>query len=114
MNISFQQIGEVCATFAADHIPAGTPVKVSGPKSVAPCADGDPFCGIVVHTTDDACSVQLRGFAVVPVSGPAPTPGFADLTADGSGGVKSSSAANARSFLVADTDPSAHTATILL
>ena len=69
MNVSFAGFGENIATFeTAAAIPAGTPVKMSANGTVAACAAGDAFIGIAVTGS-------------VPV-------GWAQLVADGSGGVK--------------------------
>ena len=114
MNFSFHGIGALCATFAADDAADGQVVKISDQATVAPCGNGDAFCGIVRSVAKDgtACSVQLRGAAEVPYSGSAPTPGFASLSADGSGGVKVDE--SGRTFLVLAVDTVNATASILL
>ena len=81
MNVSFAGFGENIATFeTAAAIPAGTPVKMSANGTVAACAAGDAFIGIVV-------GVQLKGYRNAAVTGSVPV-GWAQLVADGSGGVK--------------------------
>ena len=72
MKVSFEGIGQVCATFLGSGLTEGQVVKVSGRGTAAPCGEGDPFCGVAVHSAGDACAVQVRGFASVEFSGEAP------------------------------------------
>ena len=131
MKVSFEGIGQWCATFLGD-VSEGSVVKVSGAGQAAACEAGDPFCGAVVCAGEDACTVQMGGFVTVPYSGTAPAPGYAALTADGLGGVQAAGGAAAaavsedqetaqgttapagRSYWVVDVDESGRTVTILL
>ena len=45
MSISYQGIGEWCATFGCGAVKEGEIVKVSANGMVAKCAAGDGFCG---------------------------------------------------------------------
>lgn len=112
MNVSFQGIGQVCATFLCGDVKAGQVVKVTAAGTVGPCADNDPFCGVVMMTKGGGASVQVAGFATVGFSGEAPAAGFAKLAADNSGGVKT--APGGRDYLVVDTDAVGKTITIKL
>lgn len=112
MNVSFQGIGQVCATFLCGDVKAGQVVKVTDKGTVGPCADNDPFCGVVMTAKGGGCSVQVEGFATVSFSGAAPAAGFAKLAANGSGGVKT--AADGQSYLVVDADTAGKTVTIKL
>ena len=88
MNVSFAGFGENIATFeTAAAIPAGTPVKMSANGTVAACAAGDAFIGIAVSQRGDFVGVQLKGYRNAAVTGSVPV-GWAQLVADGSGGVK--------------------------
>lgn len=88
MNVSFAGFGENIATFeAAATIPAGTPVKMTANGTVAACAAGDLFIGVAVSQRGDFVGVQLKGYRSVAVTGSV-TVGWAQLVADGSGGVK--------------------------
>ena len=88
MNVSFAGFGENIATFeTAAAIPAGTPVKMSANGTVAACAAGDAFIGIAVSQRGDFVGVQLKGYRNASVTGSVPV-GWAQLVADGSGGVK--------------------------
>ena len=88
MNVSFAGFGENIATFeTAAAIPAGTPVKMSANGTVAACAAGDAFIGIAVSQRGDFVGVQLKGYRNAAVTGSVPV-GWAQLVADGTGGVK--------------------------
>ena len=129
MKVSFEGIGQWCATFLGEA-PEGGPVKVSGPGQVAPCEAGDLFCGAAVCAGGDACTVQMGGFVTLRYSGAAPAPGYTALEADGSGGVRTAggaagggdgqdggaaaSAPAGRGCWVVDVDESGKTVTILL
>ena len=113
MKVSFEGIGQWCATFAGADVAEGSLVKISGPGTVAACGAGDAFCGVAVCGGGDACTVQLGGFATVPYSGTtAPGVGLAVLAGDGAGGVKT--ATSGVSCWVVDKDETAKTVTILL
>lgn len=113
MIISFHGIGQVCATFLGRDIKEGQVVKMSGRGIVAPCSDGNDFCGVVTCCRDDVCSVQVSGFVTVSYSGAAPAVGWTALSANGSGGVKADSTGG-RNYLVVDIETSNKTATIKL
>ena len=88
MNVSFAGFGKNIATFeAAAAIPAGTPVKMSANGTVATCAAGDAFIGVGVSQRGDFVGVQLKGYCTAAVTGSVSL-GWAQLVADGSGGVK--------------------------
>ncbi len=112
MNVSFAGIGQTVATFMGG---AGENqvVKLTGNGTVGPCGAGDLFCGVVLCRKEDASSVQVGGFVTVSYSGTAPAVGYANLTADGSGGVTAVSEGGL-CCLVADVDTDRRLATILL
>lgn len=113
MNISFDGVGSLSATFLGGDLPEGCPVKLTAPGTVAACAEGERLCGVTLCCRDDACAVQLRGFVTVPFTGDAPACGYASLTSDGAGGVRAPAAGEDwADYLVADV--SAGTVTILL
>ena len=87
MKVSYEGIGQWAATFACGQVSEGEMVKVSASGEVSACSDGDSFCGVVVFVARDG-------------------------EADGSGGVKASSAG--RSYLVVDVDTSGKTVTFAL
>ena len=114
MKVSFEGIGQWCATFMGG-VTEGHVVKVDSGGCVAGCAAGDPFCGVAVCAREDACTVQMGGFAAVGYSGAAPALGYTALTADGKGGVQSAGEAEGGvSRWVVDRDESGKTVTILL
>ena len=112
MQVSFEEIGRLSATFAAESGEAGNVCKMSGNGKVAPCADGDGFIGIMEGIRKGVAGVQLHGFAQVGYTGTAPDVGYVNLTADGNGGVKVSESGKA--YLVVSVDAAAKTATIEL
>ena len=112
MSISFHAIGEVCATFLGGNMTEGHVVKMSERGTVAACADGNDFCGVVMCGKDDACTVQVAGFVTVGYSGTVPNVGWAHLAANGTGGVKT--AEGGHTYLVVDADTTAKTVTIML
>jgi len=85
MSISYEGIGEWCATFVCGAVSEGEIVKVSANGTVGKCTAGDGFCGVVRAVAHDgkACTVQLGGLASVKYSGTAPAVGFSELVADG-------------------------------
>ena len=112
MSISYEGIGEWCATFVCGAVSEGDIVKVS-----AKCTAGDGFCGVVSAVAHDgkACTVQLGGLASVKYSGTAPAVGFSELVADGLGGVsKPGDNQNGSSYLVLSVDSAAGKAVIKL
>ena len=75
------------------------------------------FCGVVRAVAHDgkACTVQLGGLASVKYSGTAPAVGYAELMADGSGGVsKPGENQSGSSYLVLSVDSAADKAVIKL
>lgn len=78
MKLSYEGIGQWAATFACDDLAEGELVKVSANGTVAACAAGDDFCGMVlsVGRGGDACAVALGGMVTagytVPAEGAAP------------------------------------------
>ena len=114
MNISFEGIGQWCASFACEELAEGSAVKMTGNGKVAQCGNGEAFCGVAVAMGRDgkACSVQLGGFVTLPYSGTAPVIGMGILTGDGQGGVKSGSEGEKR--LIVSVDEVAKTVTFKL
>ena len=108
MNVSFEEIGRMAVTFAQDGCESGQVCKVSANGTVAPCAAGEKFCGIVEGVRGDFAAVQVAGFATVAVSGSVGV-GYVNLCADGQGGVK---AGSGKEYLVVSVN--ADTATIML
>ncbi len=87
-KISFEDIGAVVATCqAAPTVQGGRVVKLTGNAAVAPCGDGEAFCGVAMEPRNGLTGVQFKGFVTVPCSGGVQV-GWSTLCADGSGGVK--------------------------
>ena len=117
MSISYQGIGEWCATFkrGAD-VSEDTVVKAGAENTAEKCGAEDAFCGVVRAIARDgkACSVQLGGLAKVKYSGDAaPAVGYGKLAANGAGGV-SVNAAKGREYLILHVDSAETTVGIKL
>ena len=112
MNISYEEIGALRVTFPAGGCEAGKVCKIDTSGSAAACVSGDKFCGVVESVSGSTAGVQIHGFAKVSYTGTAPSCGFANLAANGAGGVAVNS--NGRSYLVVKVDTSALTAIIEL
>ena len=87
-KISFEDIGAVVATCQAEAaVQGGQVVKLIGNGTVAPCSEGDAFCGVAMEPRNGLTGVQFKGFVTVSCTG-ALNVGWATLAADGAGGVK--------------------------
>ena len=117
MSISYQGIGEWCATLKCGAgVSEDTVVKVGADGAAARCGAEDAFCGVVRSVARDgkACSVQLGGLAKVKYSGDAvPAVGYGKLAANGAGGV-SVNAAKGREYLILHVDSAEKTVVIKL
>lgn len=112
MRVCFEEIGHMSATFAAESGEGGQVCKVSGNGAVAPCADGEAFCGVMEGVRKGFAAVQLHGFVTLPYTGTAPTLGYNNLVANANGGIKVGSAG--KSCLVVSVDTDVKVATIEL
>lgn len=116
MKVSFEGIGESVVTFynsSTNGAAAGKVVKMSGNGEVAACAAGDRFFGLALNCEGDFAAVQNEGYAVVSYSGTTDlSVGFAALSADGNGGVKSDK--DGGEFLVIEVDTTNKKAGIML
>ena len=112
--VSFEGIGQWSATFACTDVQEGQVVKISGSGEVGKCADGEAFCGVVntVGRDGEACGVVLGGMVSASYTGSAPALGWSGLSADGAGGVKSSSAG--QKYRVVDVDATGKMVTFVL
>lgn len=112
-KISFEDIGGVVATFAAQDGMSrlAQVVKITANGEAGPCTDGDAFCGAALAGAKDTVAVQVKGFVQVKTTG-AVGLGWVKLTADGTGGVKQSD--SGREYLVVSDDSNAGEAVILL
>ena len=113
MSVSFEGVGQVCATFLGGGLTEGQVVKMTGTGTVGSCGATDAFCGVALCCKEDACTVQVGGFVSVSYSGTAPVVGWQTLAADGKGGVKTAESGSVTCPVV-DVDTTAKTVTILL
>ena len=54
MSVSFEGVGQVCATFLGGGLTEGHVVKLTGSGTVGSCEADDAFCGAAVCCKDDA------------------------------------------------------------
>ncbi|MDY3906928.1 MAG: hypothetical protein SOZ47_09040 [Lawsonibacter sp.] len=106
-KFSFEDIGAVTATFAADQgVEGGQVVKVTANSTVGACADGDDFCGVALEPRKGAAAVQVKGFVTVSCTGDL-TLGWTALAADGKGGVKAAASGGVTALVVSASGGSA-------
>lgn len=111
-KISFEDIGNLMATFYADEgVQNGHVVKLTGNGTVGPCSAGDAFCGVAGAPRNRTVGVQVDGFVKVAATLPLSV-GKTSLVADGNGGVKSGT--SGVTALVVDVDTVEKTAVICL
>jgi len=117
MNIGFQGIGEMAATFKVKdgiELNCGNAAVMTGSGEIGTGSDGDLICGVVLHMDKDGYTcMQIGGLATVGYSGTAPVPGWQMLCVDGTGKVKAV-AADGKEYLVISVDEAAETAVIKL
>lgn len=107
MEISFEGIGQVIASFQAEsEVQPGMAVAVTGNGTVGLGTAGDPICGKVIGVRGGMAAVQISGMTQLDYSGTAPALGGDCLTVDGSGKVKQDTehAANCRIVSVNTAD----------
>ena len=110
MNISYEGIGHLSVTFPASGCQVGEVCKIDTDGVAKACTAGDAFCGLTESVSGSQAGVQIRGFARVAYTGTAPAMGYANLSADGSGGVKADSAGVR--YLVVEVDTAGKTAVV--
>ncbi len=91
MDICFEGVGQVAATFRADgdELLPGMAVTLTGSGTVGLGADGDGLCGVLLSgVRGGAAAVQVGGAVKAGYSGAAPAAGWQELSCDGQGGVK--------------------------
>ena len=89
MNISFEGIGQVAATFLTEEeLQAGMAVAVTGDSTVGTGADGADLCGVVLAAKGGTAAVQVSGTVKTAYSGTKPGLGWVGLAVDGAGKVK--------------------------
>ena len=116
MNICFEGIGEVAATFCVEdgiELTAGQAVTLVGDSEVGMGTDGDALSGVVIHAEKDGCAaVQVGGMCKVKFTDAAPAIGWTGIAVDGTGKVKV--AEGGMKCMVISVDAEAGTAVIKL
>ena len=117
MDICFEGVGQVAATFQVDGAAAvqpGMAVVLTGSGSVGLGTAGNAPCGVVLGgVRGGAAAVQIGGVATVGYSGTAPAVGWKALACDGEGGVKTVTTGGLQCLVLA-VDTTAKTAVIKL
>ena len=110
MELSFDGIGQVAATFATQEteekpLAIGMAVALTGDGTVGLGTAGAAPCGVILALEgDQTAAVQVSGFVRVGYTGStAPTVGWGSLGVDGSGGVQTVSTGG-RSVLIVQVD----------
>ena len=107
LDICFEGVGQVTATFAVDgeDVQPGMAVVLTDNGTVGLGADGDAPCGVVLGgVRHGAAAVQIGGAVKVGYSGTAPVVGWQELACDGKGGVKAAAGGVKCLVLAVDED----------
>lgn len=115
MDICFEGVGQVAATFAVDSqdLQAGMAVALTGNGTVGLGDEGDALCGVVMSgVRGGAAAVQVRGAVQVGYEGTAPVAGWQGLVCDGLGSVKVDD--DGVKYLVMAVDTDGKTAVVML
>ena len=100
MNVSYEGVGYLAATFPAGSCVAGQLCKLGTLGMSDKCSEGEAFCGMVEAVEHQRAAVQIEGFVEVSYTGTAPARGYTKLSSNGKGGVKVDS--NGKEYLVAE------------
>lgn len=111
MNIAFDGVAEVIATFETSEVTEGYPVVVSANGTVTDAADGEVPAGVAVGLRNGNASVLMKGYVELPVTDAAL--GWKKLAANGTGGLKVTTG-DGITCLVVTVDSTAGTAGLFL
>ena len=118
MDICFEGIGQMVATFAAkEELDPGMAVTVTGSGEVGLGEkNGGPLCGVTVGAErNGAVAVQIGGVAKVGYSGDSdPEMGWQELACDGEGRVKTADESGGMKCLVLAADKGEKTVVVKL
>lgn len=113
MDICFEGVGQVAATFQAAAVEPGQAVTLTAGSTVGLGTAGAALCGVALSgVRGGVAAVQIGGLAEVGYTGTAPTVGWNELACDGQGGVKT--AEGGAKYLVLSVDTDRKTAVIKL
>ena len=114
MEISFEGIGQVAATFMAEEgVQPGMAAAMTADSTIGVGEAGGALCGVVLGVKNGMAAVQVGGMAQVGWSGTAPAIGMNTLAVDGAGKVKTVSTGGV-SCLVVSVNTGDSTAVIKL
>ena len=114
MDICFEGIGQMAATFAAEKaLTPGMAVTLKESGTVGLGSKGDALCGVTVGAErSGAVAVQIGGVVKAKYSGAKPAVGWTSLACDGEG--KVTAGGNGASCLVLAVDENEETVVIKL
>ena len=118
MNVRFNGIGDMVATFINSSADLGDTVPVTATSTASQAQDGNSICGVAVSKNGNYLGVQVRGAVEVAYTG-ALSLGRALITAGGDNKVKAVSESEAPKgagfpVLIVDLDSERSIATIIL
>ena len=112
MDICFEGVGQVAATFQVDaqndgNVQAGMAVTLTGNGTVGLGNGDEAVCGVLLGSVrGGAAAVQIGGVVKVGYSETAPAVGWRELVCDGNGGVKTKTGGTKCLVLAVDKDES--------
>jgi hypothetical protein len=92
-------------TFRGENVTAGYPVSLNSDGTVVEAGSGEKMVGVALNSREGYVGVLMRGYTELTFTGTKPEPGWTNLLANGSGGVRpGSSGEDSRSYLVVNVD----------
>nr|DAE27286.1 MAG TPA: hypothetical protein [virus sp. ctWpE22] len=113
MNVRFNGIGDLVATFQTASAELGDVVKISENGTVEKAGDSDGFCGQVVSKNGGYVGVQIKGAMELPCTDSTLELGRAQIVPDGNNGVKKAAEGGVAALIV-EKDTSANMVTLIV
>lgn len=103
-TISYKGFNVKVLTFDAENGVKNRPVVLDNNGLLKPAEIDDDFIGICTSFREKCAGVQMQGYIELPYSGEKPSFGYCKLSADGNGGVKTTSSLTAKYYRVIKAD----------
>ncbi len=103
-TISYKGFNVKVLTFDAEGEVKNKPVVMDSNGLLKPASINDNFIGICTSLRERCAGVQMQGYIELPYSDEKPSFGYCKLTADGNGGVKTTSSETANYYRVIKID----------
>lgn len=111
--VSFNGIDSLIVTMVSDGAAVGKPCKMKSGKTAAAAAADEEFQGVCQWLRDGLAGIQIKGFVTLGYTGEtAPSVGYGQLCANGSGGVAVATTGPDR--LIVDVDTTGKTVTFYI